>query len=605
MGKYLKKFENHSAYEAAESGLILPNVSYCVTENEVHYNPYVHDYSKEYLTFEIIDDGTITITANDAAIAKTLSYSTNNGQTWTSLTTSEETQSFGTFTAGDKIMFKGQNSVYADGDEWIYNTFGGTAEFNVYGNIMSLIYDDNFVGQTSFDYNPYVFLCLFYGATNIISAENLIMPTMTLTEGCYEEMFMDCTSLTTPPTLPATTLEGYCYCDMFDGCTSLTTAPELPATTLAGNCYAAMFYGCSNLTTAPALPATTLVERCYASMFEDCTSLTTAPALTATTLAWACYDRMFKGCTSLTTAPALPATTLANYCYLYMFQNCTSLTTAPALPATTLAEDCYNGMFAGCTSLTTAPALPATTLVKECYYDMFKGTNVLPDCTNIDFTSQTVVASGGLKGLFSGTKVTNTDLQQLLPKDGNNRYCLPVTTLANKCYYQMFSNCTALTTAPELPATTLAEQCYCEMFYGCTGLVNAPTTLPATTLVEKCYYYMFKNCTGLVNAPVLPATTLRNYCYQNMFENCTSLETAPVLPSTTLQIDCYREMFKGCTNLNYIKAMFTTQPNNGYTQNWVSGVAATGTFVKNSAATWNVTGNNGVPNGWTVETASE
>lgn len=41
MGKYLKLFENHSAYEAAESGLILPNVSYCESENEVHYNPII------------------------------------------------------------------------------------------------------------------------------------------------------------------------------------------------------------------------------------------------------------------------------------------------------------------------------------------------------------------------------------------------------------------------------------------------------------------------------------------------------------------------------------------------------------------------------------
>lgn len=38
---YLKKFDNHAAYEAAESSLILPNVSLCVNENEVHYNPYV------------------------------------------------------------------------------------------------------------------------------------------------------------------------------------------------------------------------------------------------------------------------------------------------------------------------------------------------------------------------------------------------------------------------------------------------------------------------------------------------------------------------------------------------------------------------------------
>lgn len=43
MGKYLKKFENHTDYETYISGqdAILPNVSLCVQENEVHYNPIV------------------------------------------------------------------------------------------------------------------------------------------------------------------------------------------------------------------------------------------------------------------------------------------------------------------------------------------------------------------------------------------------------------------------------------------------------------------------------------------------------------------------------------------------------------------------------------
>ena len=43
--KYIREFENHAAYEAAQSGLILPNVSLCVNEDEVHYNPYAgHEY---------------------------------------------------------------------------------------------------------------------------------------------------------------------------------------------------------------------------------------------------------------------------------------------------------------------------------------------------------------------------------------------------------------------------------------------------------------------------------------------------------------------------------------------------------------------------------
>ena len=39
--KYLKKFDTHSDYQTYISGSskILPNVSYCKTQNEVHYNP--------------------------------------------------------------------------------------------------------------------------------------------------------------------------------------------------------------------------------------------------------------------------------------------------------------------------------------------------------------------------------------------------------------------------------------------------------------------------------------------------------------------------------------------------------------------------------------
>jgi len=62
-------------------------------------------------------------------------------------------------------------------------------------------------------------------------------------------------------------------------------------------------------------------------------------------------------------------------------------------------------------------------------------------------------------------------------------------------------------------------------------------------------------------------------------------------------------MFANCTNLAYIKALFTTTPGTTNTGDWVKGVKATGTFVKSAAATWNVSGDNGVPTGWTVETA--
>ena len=126
---------------------------------------------------------------------------------------------------------------------------------------------------------------------------------------------------------------------------------------------------------------------------------------------------------------------------------------------------------------------------------------------------------------------------------------LPATTLAESCYYNMFFQCTSLTNAPEeLPATTLADGCYYSMFYGCTNLTAAPK-LPATTLAPNCYGRMFASCINLTAAPKLSATTLAPYCYDNMFYNCRSLITAPNLPATTLAQNCYDSMFVNCINL--------------------------------------------------------
>lgn len=114
---------------------------------------------------------------------------------------------------------------------------------------------------------------------------------------------------------------------------------------------------------------------------------------------------------------------------------------------------------------------------------------------------------------------------------------------------------------------------------------------------------LFKNCRTIksVSTSFLPATTLANSCYKDMFSGCTSLRRSPDLPATELARDCYTRMFSGCNSLKYIKAMFTTTPSSYYTSNWVNSVASSGTFVKNKNATWNVTGVNGVPSGWTIQ----
>ena len=300
------------------------------------------DYSTQYFTIESLEDNnSITLVkSDDVAPEINAYYSLDNGTTWTQHATSAvKTWVLNT---GDKLLIKATANAWAVALN--KNYFTSTKQFDVYGNIMSLLYGDNFANQVTL-HSARAFSQLFVNANKLKNAENLILPATNLTEWCYENMFYGCTSLVTVPELPATTLANYCYEGMFMRCTSLKTAPTLPATTLADYCYQSMFTNCTALVTAPALPATTLANSCYVSMFASCTSLVTAPALPATTLAYRCYASMFQYCTSLVTAPALPATTLANYCYYRMFYECASLYTAPQLPATTLTQACYYDMF--------------------------------------------------------------------------------------------------------------------------------------------------------------------------------------------------------------------------------------------------------------------
>ena len=290
-------------------------------------------YSLQYLTFVAQTDG-LTVRLLSADSSNVFQYSTDSGATWNSIANSGTTSSVN---SGQTIMFKA-SGLTVDSSDGI-GTLKPSVSASVQGNVMSLVYGDNFTGQTTIE-NANQFKRLFYNCANITSAENLILPATTLADNCYSRMFYNCTSLTTAPELSATTLASGCYSYMFNGCTSLTAAPELPATTLAVYCYQFMFWGCTSLTTAPELSATTLADWCYSYMFQGCTSLTTAPELPATTLARGCYASMFAGCTSLTTAPELPATTLASRCYQGMFYNCTSLIYIKCLATDISADIC-------------------------------------------------------------------------------------------------------------------------------------------------------------------------------------------------------------------------------------------------------------------------
>ena len=494
----------------------------------------------------------------------------------------------------------------------------------------------------------YCYYDMFYNCTSLTEAPEL--PATTLATACYLRMFWGCTSLTKSPELPATTLADSCYSSMFNGCSNLNEVRcKMPSSYsssqissyasdwLSGVASTGTFYtntdanwpsGASGIPTswtrvnesAPTVDDLTKPLTFRATQNGSTVSLkkngspagsfqtsrdggktwtdyTIGTAITLNTddevsfrakydrtsaqsdrnyfhfnttgkiEAWhnvmslyrandfATYEsvveyafyRLFNGCASLAKAPVLPATTLAPSCYSNMFKGCTSLTKAPALPATDFinldasidASNCYESMFWGCTSLTEAPELPATKLNICCYYNMFY------DCTSL-------------------TKAPE----------------LPATILEESCYESMFSGCASLTKAPELPATTLAFDCYSGMFNYCTSLVNAPPALPATTLKQRCYHWMFARCSSLTKAPELTATKLASECYTGMFLGCGRLnEVRCQMPST-------------------ISAGDVSKYTGGVGDEWLSGVASTGTFYTNADANW-PSGASGIPQNWT------
>ena len=445
---------------------------------------------------------------------------------------------------------------------------------------MSLLYGDNFTGQTSFN-SIYVFKSLFAGVISLTSAENLV--------------------------LPATTLTDFCYWAMFQGCTNLSSAPVLPATTLADNCYRNMLFNCTSLTTAPALPATTLVNGCYRSMFYGCSGLTASPDLSVTTLVTDCYRYMFSGCTNLNYIKCLATDISATDCTLDWVNGVAASGTFVKDPNMSDWTTGNNGIPVDWTVQGGGDySQNYFTIVSEANNNtisIVKGSgapSITVSASTDDGSTWSTYSSGNIATLNTGDK--------LLLKGVNNTWASTKgNSISGTSSFHVEGNIMSLLYGDNFTGQTSFNSSYVfkSLFDKDINLTSAENlVLPATTLSEGCYRGMFSGCTRLTTAPALPATTLRDYCYHSMFRGCTGLTTAPELPATTLTNYCYQLMFSGCTSLNYIKCLTTNISASNCTANWVSGVAASGTFVKDPNMTSWTTGSSGIPTNWTVQDAT-
>lgn len=294
-----------------------------------------------YFWTEAIAPGTFTLTVPSyvtTAMLSSISYSLDGGTTW--ITTNNGgsglTITTPTVAAGDKVLWKGTGTKLASAaTSGKYSYFRGTANYNIGGDIASLLTGDTCSMQTA---ASYAFPRLFDGDTKLINAEELIMSPLTVEDSAYLYLFQNCTNLATAPTINATTCSGTYSMD-------------------------GMFMGCKKLVVAPALNVTTIARSCFEEMFQDCTELTTPPPeLNVTTVnSFKQFYRMFYGCTKLTTAPVIRLQTIPTYACYQMFYNCKALSYIKCLATNISADNALTNWVYSVPATGTFVKNPATT----------------------------------------------------------------------------------------------------------------------------------------------------------------------------------------------------------------------------------------------------
>lgn len=602
-----------------------------VGKKKVDYSKCLRLTALQTSTFSVIGCQANSSTVSTVA---TLYYSTDGGTTWSSLTPSTETQTVATVSAGNYVLLKGIWNTEAVDAQWPGLRIQATGNFNASGNIMSLLFNDDFENQYDLTNYQNAFSQLFYYNTYLKSARDLELPALYLGDSTYSNMFLYCTSLTTGPRLlPAVIGNTNSYFHMFFNCYNMTTGPQTFGMLIPGqSACEGMFQQCKALTNIfPTLPARTLASRCYFNMFHTCQALTTPPALPAVNLAPQCYQAMFLGCINLTTAPDLPAKNLINGCYNSMFQDCSKLNYVRAMFGrnkytinSSNQPNCTTNWLSGVASTGTIVRSNLANWTNTGVNGVPSGWTVQTETMNISnkyLTFETIqdctfqFSQEGLYYSTNGTSWTTLAANTATPTiaAGNRIYfkgeISPVYatgsgTFSSTGQFNVLGNPKSLFFGDSAYGQPrINAYAYKQLFQNCTNLINAQELIIDANAGSSCYK-MFDSCTNLVTTPQLVGP-VDSSCYLFTFQNCTSLQTA-VLPEYQMTSNGYQYTFYGCPNLNYIKILllklYVTSSSIRPSKTWVYNCAATGTIARHIYARWE---NDIVPTGWNIQKVNE
>jgi len=194
---------------------------------EIH-EPNEHDYSQDYLTLRFSGNGYFEWHNSGMTTTCPIQYSINGGA-WTTIGETTNSESVNV-SDGDVVRFKGTNIDGYNYNHSKYWCFSTSTDFEVEGNIFSLIYGDDFASYSEFPsgITGYTFDSLFKGCGYLTSSENIVLPGNILIESCYRALFSNCTAMTkTLNALNAEYLGNKCYGYMYEKCYALEKAPAL------------------------------------------------------------------------------------------------------------------------------------------------------------------------------------------------------------------------------------------------------------------------------------------------------------------------------------------------------------------------------------------
>ena len=189
---------------------------------------------------------------------------------------------------GRKIQFKSDitniGPMPNNSDDCLKFVINSGALF-VSGSCISMCHPDT--DESTIDtLDDYALYGLFSNIKNMYGTP--VLPNVNkLGSGCYNSMFMNCTSLTVAPKIKSSDTyshvsenDNYCYHNMFCGCVSLVSPPKMIGYDETDQYYHSgigtcdsMFIGCTNLKISPVIRYKTLDSYSCRDMFYGCSSL--------------------------------------------------------------------------------------------------------------------------------------------------------------------------------------------------------------------------------------------------------------------------------------------------------------------------------------------